>query len=164
MACEEHKYVEQHSQSRPLADTGRSANMIEKSLNILNRQQYRVAAFELLLYFYMDLGEPEKDFLNLFPQCIDLQPFLTADGYSADHKLRQRVIQGDVILVPRAPNSTATTKEDSIELLSQYLNFLTEKPINFEQWFNWYKLFYLTAFYPNVCKQIGLLDPADGTA
>lgn len=136
--------------------------MIEKSLNIMNRQQYRVSAFELLLYFYMDLGEPEKDFLNLLPQCIDLQPFLVADGYSADHHLKPRVIQGDLILVPRAPNSPNTTKEDSIELLSQYLNFLTEKPVNFEQWFNWYKQYYMPVFYPNVCKQIGLLDPADG--
>jgi hypothetical protein len=100
--------------------------MIEKSLNSANKQSIRVSAWELLLHFYMDLGEPEKEFLQLFPVAVDLQPFLSRDEFPTDFKLRYRVIVGDTVLVPR-PNNAGASKEDSIELLNVFFNFITEK-------------------------------------
>lgn len=53
-------------------------------------------------------------------------------------------------------------KEETLELLNVFLSFITDKPVNFDQWFGWYKQYFITAFYPNVCKEINLLMPEDG--
>jgi len=60
----------------------------------MNKQQHRVAAFELLLYFFMDLGEVEKEFMHLLPSAIDLQPLITADGFSPTTTLKYKPIVG----------------------------------------------------------------------
>jgi len=109
----------------------------------------------------MDLVEPEKEFLQLLPASIDLQPFIQADGFSPTTQLKIKPTPGEVILVPR--QVPGVTKEESLDLLAVYLNFITDKPINFDQWFTWYKQYFMTAFYPFICKHIGLLTPDDGT-
>jgi hypothetical protein len=73
----------------------------------------------------MDLGDPEKEFLQLFPISVDLQPFLGGGEFPSDFKLRTRVIVGDTVLVPRT--TAGASKEDSIELLNVFFNFITEK-------------------------------------
>lgn len=134
--------------------------ILEKSMSTNNKHSIRIAAFELLLYFYMDLGEPEKEFIQLLPAAIDLTGFL--QDYPSDTQLRVKPLLSETSLCPKS-DKTMPTKEEALEFLRMFLNFMTEQPIKFDLWFNLFRSNLLSIFYPQVCRQLGIIDAADNT-
>lgn len=134
--------------------------ILEKSMSSNNKHSIRLAAFELLLYFYMDLGEPEKEFIQLLPGAIDLTGFL--QDYPSDTRLRNKPLLSETALCPKS-DKTMPTKDEALEFLRMFLNFMTEHPIKFDLWFNILKSNLLSIFYPNVSRQLGIIDATDDT-
>jgi len=43
------------------------------------------------------------------------------------------------------------------------LTYVSQRPAQFEFWFDLIKEQYLTTFFPDVCKRVGILDEREGT-
>lgn len=123
-----------------------------------NKHSIRLSAFELLLHFYLDLGEPEKEFVQLLPAAIDLSGFL--QDYPSDTRLKVKPLLADTALFPKA-DRTLPSKEEALDFIRTFLNFMTEQPIKFDLWFNLFRSNLIPIFYPLVSKQLGLIDASD---
>lgn len=136
--------------------------MFEAMLAPLQKHSLRTAALEILLLFYEALGDPEKEFVALLPSALDLSPFLP--DFPADTKFRHRALVCDTVLVVRDPKSPYT-KEESLDLINLYLNFMSEpqRIDKFQHWFGILRTVVLPTLFPTICRQLGLLDAADDT-
>ena len=131
-------------------------------LTTTQRHSLRTAALEILLLFYEALGDPEKEFVALLPNALDMTPFLP--DFPGDTRFRQRQLVSDTVLVPRDPK-IPYSKEESLDMINLYLNFMSEpqRADKFQQWFGILRTHILPTLYPAICRQLGLLDAADDT-
>ena len=60
------------------------------------------------------------------------------------------------------PATEPSTKQESIELLDYFLDFITNKSNNFVFWYNLFKEKYLKLFYPKIFQELRLMDKNDG--
>jgi hypothetical protein len=136
--------------------------MFETMLAPSQKHSLRTAALEILLLFYEALGDPEKEFVALLPNALDMTPFLP--DFPADTRFKQRQLTADTVLVARDPK-VPYSKEESLDLINLYLNFMSEpsRQDKFQQWFGFLKSHILPTLYPAICRQLGLLDAADDT-
>ena len=68
-------------------------------------------------------------------------------------------IGGDrTCFLQRLNGATRGSKEETFEMFSYFLDFISRHLNNFELWFKILRTYFLTIFFPNVCKDIGLVD------
>jgi hypothetical protein len=60
------------------------------------------------------------------------------------------------VLLPGS--STQTGEQQAVQMFEQLLTYISQRPAQFEFWFDLIKEQYLTAFYPDVCKRVGIID------
>eukprot|EP01094_Clydonella_sp_ATCC50884_P008894 TRINITY_DN1843_c1_g1_i2.p1 TRINITY_DN1843_c1_g1~~TRINITY_DN1843_c1_g1_i2.p1 ORF type:complete len:1500 (-),score=588.09 TRINITY_DN1843_c1_g1_i2:141-4463(-) len=131
------------------------ATILLKVLCKENKMSVRVLGFELLLMFLEAVGVPEPSQVELFASAIDLSPFQTA--YSQITLRNQPVSAPDKQSVLLPSSGSQNGEQQAVQLFDILLEYVSQKPSNFEFWFDLIKEQYFTAFYPEVCKSIGLL-------
>jgi hypothetical protein len=132
---------------------------LEKVLYKENKAAIRVIGFELLLYFLEALQSPEEPQTDLLGCAIDFAPFLP--GYASVNFKFQTLSAPEKtsILVPSTTGGQ--TVENSVKLLEILLDYMGTRTDTFPFWWNLFKQKFVTVFYPDISKEIGLLD--DGT-
>lgn len=130
------------------------ASVLEKVLCKENKVTIRLIGFELMLIFLDAVQVLEPSQIDLFAQSIDLGPFCVDKNSGA--KLRRTALsapdKGSVLV----PSSSAGTMENSVKLWEYMLDYMTQKPSAFEFWFNLLKREYLSIFFPETARKIGL--------
>lgn len=136
------------------------AGVLEKVLYKENKASIRVIGFELLLYFLEALQSPEEPQTDLLGCAIDFAPFLP--GYSGVNFKFQTLTAPEKtsILVPSTTGGQ--TVENSVKLLEILLDYMGQKAETFPFWWNLFKQKFVTVFYPDISKELGLLDDDTG--
>lgn len=135
-------------------------SIIKKCLYRGNQQPIRLLSFELLLIFIEDLQNSiQEDQLNEFAQAINLYPFLDGSSPVTLKYFPKGQEKNNQALLPRPD---APSKKDTCELLEFFLDFVTNKTMNFPFWFNLFKEKYLMNFYPQIFQELRLMDKYDG--
>eukprot|EP01104_Vermistella_antarctica_P013529 TRINITY_DN4112_c0_g1_i3.p1 TRINITY_DN4112_c0_g1~~TRINITY_DN4112_c0_g1_i3.p1 ORF type:complete len:1259 (-),score=365.16 TRINITY_DN4112_c0_g1_i3:66-3842(-) len=130
------------------------ASVLEKVLYKENKHAIRQNGFELLIYFLEAVGTPDDAQIDVFGSAIDLQVFLPEHAGTTFPAPTLSAPDKTGVL---SPSSTPNTIENGVQLLELLLDHMTQRPENFEFWFELFKTKYLIIFYPSVCEKIGLL-------
>ena len=61
------------------------------------------------------------------------------------------------------PSLTPPRVEDATALIEVILEFMVSHSNSFDLFWSMFRTHYLTVFYPDVCKEVGILDRFSGT-
>jgi len=131
-----------------------SAGVLEKVLYKENKASIRVTGFELLLFFLEALQSPEEPQTELLGCAIDFAPFITGSVSFRFQTLTAP--EKTAILVPSQHG--AQSVENSVKLLEILLDYMGTRTETFSFWWNLFKQKFITVFYPDISKELGLLD------
>eukprot|EP01102_Stenamoeba_stenopodia_P015219 TRINITY_DN516_c0_g1_i1.p1 TRINITY_DN516_c0_g1~~TRINITY_DN516_c0_g1_i1.p1 ORF type:complete len:1485 (+),score=330.88 TRINITY_DN516_c0_g1_i1:382-4836(+) len=134
------------------------AGVLEKVLYKENKASIRVTGFELLLFFLEALQSPEEPQTELLGCAIDFAPFITGSVSFRFQTLSAP--EKTAILVPSQHG--AQTVENSVKLLEILLDYMGTRTETFSFWWNLFKQKFITVFYPDISKELGLLDDDTG--
>ena len=130
-------------------------NILEKTLCKENRVEIRIQGLQLLLYFLKDLETPEPAQLNLYGSLLDFD-LLKPRNYSKKIIVPLPTISGGKIASFLSP--TSYKPEDQIALFDAILEFMGSNPAVFPSFWQYLTSHYIHLFYPDVCKEVGLVD------
>ncbi|XP_049848258.1 uncharacterized protein LOC126313351 [Schistocerca gregaria] len=137
-------------------------NILEKSLGIINKRALRLAALENLFLFYQALENPEKDFLTLLVEALNLHVFIP--DYIGTHiQLPMHPLIPKTALSARDSSNPTSSKEESVEMLKKVLSFVENQKDSFEFWFKILMERVILFLYPLPCKKLGLLQEDDSS-
>eukprot|EP01114_Cavostelium_apophysatum_P016785 TRINITY_DN4844_c0_g1_i3.p1 TRINITY_DN4844_c0_g1~~TRINITY_DN4844_c0_g1_i3.p1 ORF type:complete len:1456 (+),score=431.48 TRINITY_DN4844_c0_g1_i3:258-4625(+) len=132
------------------------SNILDKILYIENKHEIRMVGLELLLIFLEDLETPDPGQANLLGAAIDLEPF------KADYQKKitlpfksPAAADKNVVLFP---SPVLPSREDSVALIGALLDYMGSHSNSFPMLWNLFRSQYLVLFFPDVCKDVGILD------
>lgn len=134
-------------------------NILEKTLCKENRIEIRIQGLQLLLYFLKDLETPEPAQLNLYGSLLDFD-ILKPRNYTKKIIVPLPTISGGKIASFISP--TSSKPEEQIALFDVILEFMGSNPNVFPSFWQYLISHYIHLFYPDICKEVGLVDSFSG--
>ncbi|PRP77100.1 putative leucine-rich repeat receptor-like protein kinase [Planoprotostelium fungivorum] len=132
------------------------AAIIEKLLDRNNRYEVRQLGLELLIMFLDDLDSPESAQNSAFGAVADLSVFVPAYP-NAKIILPNKIPSADgaALLLPAlGPPSV----DDTVRIVEHFLTIITNNLRLFPLGWSLFKKYYIVYFYPDISKELGLLD------